>query len=852
MAQLNAVITGDALDIGNNCYTITPDGEFLSGGVWYDNPIDFDSDFTIFYQNNFGFRDSNGADGMALVFKGNSTPVLGGAGGGLGYAGITPSLVIEFDTWQNTELGDPSFDHISIMRNGEPNHNNPSSNLSGPIQASATSFNIEDDAIHEVKIEWSATTKILNVYFDCQLRLSLNQDVKNTIFSGDDTVFFGFVGSTGGASNIHQVCFNSISFVENLQLQDTVICDVGSVEVDATIPSGSTYSWTPTNGVSDSNSPNPTLSPTMTTTYTVAISDICGETTTEEVTISVFSTTDSIFDPVDSICEGDTSISLPTTSNNGISGTWSPAINNTATTLYTFTPDPNQCANSATLEIMVNPLINPIFDIIEAICEGDTLADLPLISNNGISGTWSPTINNTMTTAYTFTPDPGGICLQQATLEIVVNPIITPVFEVSTSICEGEFLGDLPIVSVNGISGVWSPALNNTMTTLYTFVPDSNPCASSTTLEIEVLPNVVPVFSLVDSICEGDTSVSLPTMSDNGITGTWNTALNTSETTTYTFTPSLGECAIEATWQIVVNPLLTPIFDAVLPICPGEPLEELATTSNNGISGTWSPNLDNTQTTVYTFVPDVGQGCVIETTLQINIVDPIVPIFSDINPVCEGDTITDLPIISNNGISGVWSPALNSMVTTIYTFTPNDGQCSASTVLEIQVIPISEIFIEVEIISEAFSDNQTVVASVNGGTGLYEYQLDNGLWQEDAVFNTVFGCDEHVIKARETSRCSNVALEAFRILEYPKFFTPNNDSVNDSWNIDCLRDQVGAKISIYDRYGKVLAVLDPSRFGWDGIYNDALMPTNDYWFKVEYIDKNGLSRTFASHFTLKR
>ncbi len=168
MAQLNAVITGDALDIGNNCYTITPDGEFLSGGVWYDNPIDFDSDFTIFYQNNFGFRDSNGADGMALVFKGNSTPVLGGAGGGLGYAGITPSLVIEFDTWQNTELGDPSFDHISIMRNGEPNHNNSSSNLSGPIQASATSFNIEDDAIHEVKIEWNATTKILNVFFDCQ------------------------------------------------------------------------------------------------------------------------------------------------------------------------------------------------------------------------------------------------------------------------------------------------------------------------------------------------------------------------------------------------------------------------------------------------------------------------------------------------------------------------------------------------------------------------------------------------------------------------------------------------------------------------------------------------------------
>jgi hypothetical protein len=129
IAQLNATIIGDAIDQENNCYTITQNLQFQSGGVWYDNPIDFDENFTIRYQNNFGAQDANGADGMALVFKDNPVPELGNAGGGLGYEGIAPSLVVEFDTYQNNIpgeglLGDPTFDHIAIMRDGNPSHNN--------------------------------------------------------------------------------------------------------------------------------------------------------------------------------------------------------------------------------------------------------------------------------------------------------------------------------------------------------------------------------------------------------------------------------------------------------------------------------------------------------------------------------------------------------------------------------------------------------------------------------------------------------------------------------------------------------------------------------------------------------
>ena len=60
-----------------------------------------------------------------------------------------------------------------------------------------------------------------------------------------------------------------------------------------------------------------------------------------------------------------------------------------------------------------------------------------------------------------------------------------------------------------------------------------------------------------------------------------------------------------------------------------------------------------------------------------------------------------------------------------------------------------------------------------------------------------------------------------------------------------------AKVSIYDRFGKLLTVISPSGKGWEGIYNNKNMPSNDYWFLVDYIYE-GQKRQFKSHFTLKR
>ncbi|MEW5677558.1 gliding motility-associated C-terminal domain-containing protein, partial [Flavobacterium enshiense] len=185
---------------------------------------------------------------------------------------------------------------------------------------------------------------------------------------------------------------------------------------------------------------------------------------------------------------------LPTTSNEGIIGVWSPTLDNTATTVYTFTPDAGQCATTQTMTITVNPVVTPTFSAVAPICAGDTLIALPTTSNEGITGTWSPALDNTVTTVYTFTPT-SGLCAATVQMTITVNPFVTPVFTQVAPICTGESLTALPTTSTNGITGTWSPALNNTSTTTYTFTPITGQCASTEQMTIVVNPTITPTFN---------------------------------------------------------------------------------------------------------------------------------------------------------------------------------------------------------------------------------------------------------------------------------------------------------------------------------------------------------------------
>src|SRR5690554_5535500 len=155
-------------------------------------------------------------------------------------------------------------------------------------------------------------------------------------------------------------------------------------------------------------------------------------------------------------------------------------------------------------------------------------------------------------------------------------------------------------------------------------------------------------------------------------------------------------------------------------------------------------------------------------------------------------------------------------------------------------------------VTDSFGDTNAIeVLAYAGDNYTLEYRLDDGPWQEENIFLDVTP-GEHTVYVRIVGQPCE-ASKVIMIMDYPKYFTPNNDGYNDTWNIWSLKDQSNSKIYIFDRYGKLLKELSPAGAGWDGTFNGHPVPSTDYWFKAEYIDpKTGLQKEVTGHFSLKR
>ncbi|MDD5149737.1 MAG: T9SS type B sorting domain-containing protein [Flavobacterium sp.] len=506
------------------------------------------------------------------------------------------------------------------------------------------------------------------------------------------------------------------------------------------------------------------------------------------------------------------------------------------------------------------PTFSPIID---SYCINDVPSILPTTSTNvtPITGTWNPSIINTSTAGtidYTFTPDPMLFpCALTQTLPVTVTPLVTPTFTtIPAIVCQNDPAPLLPLNSSNTtpINGTWNPAIVDTSLlgpVTYTFTPDSGQCTSATltTAIITIDQVLTPTFTAVPAICSGDILTPLPTTSNNGITGSWSPALNNTTTTTYTFTPTAGQCATTTPLTITVNQKVLPTFSPVSAICSGAGLAALPTTSINGYTGTWLPALDDTVTTTYTFTPTSGQ-CATTATLIITVTPNVIPNFVDM-PICSGSVAPVLSSTSPNGITGTWDPpAVDNMNSGDYVFTPNAPQCATTKTIKVTVNPSNTLVSIAWDVTDAFSKNQIITISVNG-TGSYLYQLDYGPFQVSPTFENV-ASGIHSITVKEINGCSTPITENnVLVIGYPKYFTPNGDTYNDYWNIYELKDQSDVRIYIFDRYGKLLKDITPLGLGWDGIYIGKPMPADDYWFTVKYVEK-GSVKEFKSHFTLKR
>ncbi len=146
-------------------------------------------------------------------------------------------------------------------------------------------------------------------------------------------------------------------------------------------------------------------------------------------------------------------------------------------------------------------------------------------------------------------------------------------------------------------------------------------------------------------------------------------------------------------------------------------------------------------------------------------------------------------------------------------------------------------------------DNNTVTINVTGSsTGDYVYAINDGAFQTSNYFTNVpFGI--HIVYVKDLNGCGEEQ-QIIHVLGAPDYFTPNGDGINDYWNIKgiSLASNRNSLITIFDRYGKLLKQFSALSIGWDGTFNGAQMPGDDYWYSVQFED----GRSAKGHFALKR
>jgi gliding motility-associated-like protein len=232
--NISNVVCGEV----DSCFTLTTNNANQVGAVWDNKQINLNYNFDASFCLTLGSLDEWGADGFAFVMRGVNSFDQGNNGLGLGAQGISPSVIVEFDTWQNTDIdvAELAADHTTLYFNGDFTNA-----IQGPFPLSNSSANFEDGGYHIARIVWNASSQNLKMFFDGQQRINYTGDIINTVFSGDNLITWGFTASTGQATNLQQICFPKYS----INLADEKKTCVG----DSTIisfydPNITSYKWT--------------------------------------------------------------------------------------------------------------------------------------------------------------------------------------------------------------------------------------------------------------------------------------------------------------------------------------------------------------------------------------------------------------------------------------------------------------------------------------------------------------------------------------------------------------------------------------------------------------------------------
>jgi gliding motility-associated-like protein len=455
------------------------------------------------------------------------------------------------------------------------------------------------------------------------------------------------------------------------------------------------------------------------------------------------------------------------------------------------------CIDTVLFSIAVDPTNqkSPTFDPIGPFCAGATISDLPKTSTNGITGSWSPiVIDNTQNKTYTFTPD-ANQCANSTALVIDINPIPIISIKEKPTICLGESTTLTTQVDLIGGSYLWTPTdktdpeitINPSSTASYSVIYTLNGCKSNQAdVVVTVNPSVSPEFDSKGPFCENAflPQVLLPELSKNGISGTWNPAMLSTENpgiTIYTFTPNPGQCS--SVYPMSVEVYSSPTIDAGndVIVCSGSQVKLIAT---GGLTYSWTGGIKNNvsftpaKTEKYYVFGQDAKNCEAEDSVSVIVVEQPKADFSS-------DVVTGYAPLTVNFTN-------SSLNTTNNIWNFGDGK-------------------------NINSLNLSGVSNVYSNPGSYTVWL-----------------------YAKNSPCIDSTSKTIIVLEFPKVvikipnvFSPNADGSNDEWFIT-NENLTDLDVIILNRWGNEVSKIETLNGTWNGKTTDGSDAKEGvYFFKYQ-------------------
>jgi len=529
---------------------------------------------------------------------------------------------------------------------------------------------------------------------------------------------------------------------------DVAICLGASTTLTAT--GGVTYTWN--NGLGVGN--NFSVSPTVTTTYTVVGTNAGGCTGTDAITVTVNPLPNVNAGIDQTVCTG-TVITL--TASGASTYTWNNGVTNdvaftpAATTTYTVTgTSAAGCINTDQVIVTVNPLPTVNAGIDQTVCAGTAVT---LNGSGAATYTWNNGVTNGVaftpaaTTTYTVTGTSAAGCINTDQVVVTVNPLPTVNAGTDQTVCLGA---SVTLAGSGAATYTWDNGITNGMaftpslgTTTYTVTGTSAAgCINTDQVIVTVNPLPTPVINGPATYCAGNTallSTSTPFTTYNWSTGSTNPTINATSADnpiTVTVTNAFGCQATSPVFTVTQNNVITANFNVT--ICQGQ------SATIHGVSQTVAG--------VYSQTFTLGTGC--DSTSNVTlIVNPLPAVNAGVDQaVCTGTattlTATGATTYSwDNGITnGI--PFTQAIGATTYTVTGTSATgCVNTDQVTVTVNPLPTV---------GAGPDQTVCAGTAvtlNGSGATTYTWNNGV--TNAVAFTPIATNTYTVTGTDANGCIN-------------------------------------------------------------------------------------------------